>query len=372
MKKQIVLGSLTLLLLSVYACKDKSGFTIDATIKNAGDVKKAYLLRADTSQVSIIDSVDLSSDGKFKFKNASTSANLFKLRLGSNLFDLIAQNGDEISFETDLKDEGHAYAVTGSQESDKIKEFNTFSNVYSEKNAKIVNDFQTKAQASGNQDSLLKIYQPVLEQNMAGYSQEVLKFIDNNKSSLAAFYAAMSLDPYKYEQQLVAYADNLEGKFKDNASVQQFVRQMAAIKPLSVGHEAPDFTVNGFDGKPVKLSDYKGKYVMLDFWASWCPPCRQENPNLVRLYNQYKGKGLNILGISLDVDKAAWQQAIQADKLTWQHASDLQKFDGPTERLYHIEAIPSNFVIDPQGKIIAKNVTGKNLEEFLNKTFGKH
>jgi peroxiredoxin len=153
--------------------------------------------------------------------------------------------------------------------------------------------------------------------------------------------------------------------------VQQFLRQMDAVRPLSVGHKAPDFTTAGINGKPVKLSDYKGKYVMLDFWASWCVPCRQENPNVVKLFNQYKGKGFNILGISLDDDKAAWQQAITADKLTWQHASDLKKFDGDTEHLYHIEAIPSNFVIDPQGNIIAKNVTGKNLEEFLNKTFAK-
>ena len=110
---------------------------------------------------------------------------------------------------------------------------------------------------------------------------------------------------------------------------------------------------------------------MLDFWASWCAPCRQENPNVVKLYNQYKSKGLNILGISLDEDKGAWQQAIDADKLTWQHASDLNKFEGATEKLYHIEAIPSNFIIDPQGNIIAKNITGKDLEDFLNKTFAK-
>jgi len=153
--------------------------------------------------------------------------------------------------------------------------------------------------------------------------------------------------------------------------VQQFIRQMAAVKPLSVGHKAPEFTTTGMDGKPVNLADYKGKYVMIDFWASWCGPCRNENPNVVRLYNQYKSKGFNILGISLDEDKHAWQQAIYADKLTWQHASDLKKFEGPTERLYHIEAIPSNFIIDPQGNIIAKNITGKSLEDFLNKTFTK-
>jgi peroxiredoxin len=371
MKKQLITYSLSLLVLGMYSCKDNSAFTIEGTIKNPAQVKKAYLLRADTSQVSVIDSAELSTDGKFKFKNQAPTENLFKLRVGETIFDLIAKNGDDITFTTDLKDETHPYEISGSQESDKIKEFNSFSNVYGQKNSKLVNEFQTKAQSTKNQDSLLKIYQPVFENNMEDYSKEVLKFIKDNKKSLAAFYAAMSLDPYKYEQQLVAYADDLKGEFKDNAAVQQFVRQMAILKPLSVGYAAPDFTITSINGKPVKLSDYKGKYVMLDFWASWCAPCRQENPNVVRLYDQYKGKGLNILGISLDEDKADWQKAISEDKLTWQHASDLKKFEGPTERLYHIEAIPSNFIIDPQGNIIAKNITGKNLEDFLNKTFAK-
>ncbi len=146
---------------------------------------------------------------------------------------------------------------------------------------------------------------------------------------------------------------------------------MALIKPVSIGHPAPEFTTTGIDGKPVKLSDYKGKYVMIDFWASWCAPCRQENPNVVKQYAIYKPLGLNILGISLDQDKGKWVQAVQADGLIWNHASDLKNFEGPTERLYHIEAIPSNFIIDPQGIIVAKNITGGDLEEFLNRTFNK-
>ena len=170
---------------------------------------------------------------------------------------------------------------------------------------------------------------------------------------------------------MVAYADSIKDSFKDNPGVQHFIRQMMLVKPTSIGHKAPDFTIAGIDGKPINLADYKGKYVMLDFWASWCGPCRAENPNVVKQYSAYKGKGFNILGISLDVEKKDWQQAIKADKLTWAHGSDLKRFEGPTETLYHIEAIPSNFIIDPQGVIVAKNITGSALEEFLNKTFSK-
>ena len=370
MKNNLTIYSLLALALGVTACQNKEAFTLEGNVKNAGTVKKVYLLRADTSQVSVIDSAELNG-GKFKFKNQSTNANLFKLRAGETMFDLIAKNGDDIQFETDLNDQAHAYQVKGSQESDKIKEFNTFSNQFGEKNTKIVTEFQAKSQSTKNQDSLLQVYQPVFDQNMADYSQQVIKFIGDNKKSLAAFYAAMSLDPNKYEPQLVAYADDIKDEFKDNAAVNQFKRQMTAVKPLSVGHQAPVFKTNSLEGKPVSLADYKGKYVMVDFWASWCPPCRQENPNLVRLYNQFKYKGFNILGVSLDEDKGKWQAAVREDKLTWQQASDLKKWDGATARMYHIEAIPSNFIIDPQGNIIAKNITGKNLEEFLNKTFNK-
>ncbi len=170
---------------------------------------------------------------------------------------------------------------------------------------------------------------------------------------------------------MIAYAEAVKDKFADNPNVQHFVQMMMARKSVSLGQKAPDFTINSIDGKPIKLSDYKGKYVMLDFWASWCVPCRQENPNVVKQYAKFHPKGFEILGISLDDKKEAWQQAINADKLTWQHVSELQRFEGPTELLYHIDSIPMNFIIDPQGVIIAKNITGAKLEEFLNKTFSK-
>ncbi|RZK73373.1 MAG: TlpA family protein disulfide reductase, partial [Pedobacter sp.] len=127
-------------------------------------------------------------------------------------------------------------------------------------------------------------------------------------------------------------------------------------------------TINGLDGNPVKLSDFKGKYVMIDFWASWCMPCRQENPNLVKAYNAFKDKNFTVLGISLDKDPVAWKKAITADNLTWSHASELKDFEGPTVRLYQVEAIPSSFLVDPKGVIVAKGLRGEELNAFLSKT----
>jgi peroxiredoxin len=132
-----------------------------------------------------------------------------------------------------------------------------------------------------------------------------------------------------------------------------------------VGTQALEFTQKDVEGKPISLSSFKGKYVLVDFWASWCRPCRAENPNVVSAYNTYKNKNFTVLGVSLDQQRPNWLEAIKADNLTWTHVSDLQYWNNAVAQMYHIQSIPANMLIDPTGKIIAKDLRGEALNQKL-------
>jgi peroxiredoxin len=153
--------------------------------------------------------------------------------------------------------------------------------------------------------------------------------------------------------------------------VRDLSARAAAMKTVSIGQKAPDFTLNDVNGNPVSLSSKIGsKLLLVDFWAAWCGPCRRENPNVVKVYNEFNKKGFDIFGVSLDQTKDAWIKAIADDKLTWTHVSDLQYWSSAAARLYAVNSIPANFLLDETGTIIARNLRGEDLYNKVKEILG--
>ncbi|MES2829307.1 MAG: TlpA disulfide reductase family protein [Bacteroidota bacterium] len=351
------------------ACKDNSKFIIEGQFSNTTPQGKVYLIGLNKDNTTPLDSTVFSEKGEFKFEHSTPGVDFFKISTGSNEYMIIAKNGDHIKIAADLTEKTMTYTISGAAEADKLEELNTIKNqAVGRINAVQVQFDQAVEAQPDNRDAIMENMRPQYQKEVNGLNQSILKFAEDNNESLSGFYAINLLNPAEYEKEMVAYSDKIKGSFTDNPSVVEFLKKMAGLKAVQVGQTAPDFTINSIDGKPVKLSDFKGKYVMVDFWASWCMPCRNENPNLVKAYNTYKSKNFTVLGISLDKDPVAWKKAIDADKLTWTHASELADFEGPTVRLYQVEAIPSSFLIDPKGVIIAKGLRGEELDSFLSKT----
>lgn len=191
-------------------------------------------------------------------------------------------------------------------------------------------------------------------------------YLDKNPASPIALYALNEYAGYEINPTDVEPVFNkLSKKVKRSQAGQAFIKRLNAAKRTAVGQPAIDFSQTSAEGKPVSLASFRGKYVLVDFWASWCGPCRAENPNVVRAYSKYKEKGFEVLGVSLDDKKDKWLAAIQMDNLSWIHVSDLKGWRNAAAELYSIRAIPQNLLIDPQGVIIAKNLRGEALETKL-------
>ncbi|RMG85657.1 MAG: TlpA family protein disulfide reductase [Bacteroidetes bacterium] len=169
------------------------------------------------------------------------------------------------------------------------------------------------------------------------------------------------------------FAKKFIDKYKatDMLSCVEVQRQMRSVQSNQIGGEAPDFTMKTPDGEDLSLSDLRGKYVLIDFWASWCGPCRRENPNVVAMYEKYKDKEFEILSVSLDKQKDRWLQAIEKDGLTWRHVSDLKGWQNEAAKTYGVRSIPHTVLVDKEGRIIARNLRGPNLEAKLKEIFGE-
>ncbi|WP_262250221.1 TlpA disulfide reductase family protein [Parapedobacter soli] len=348
------------------SCTGNDVFVLDGQITSAESIQTVALYEGERK----LDSVFIDEHGRFKFERAASHPRLLTVEAGRSKYHLILENGDRVMFRADLSQPMDSYEVSGSPLSNKIKLFaSTFAKRERSKQ-ELEESFATQAKGL-NDTALIALRQHFLQryrQQMADYTDAVVRFAAEH-DDLAGFYAMTTLDRELAESELIAYADRIGSRWDDNASVRQFLEEIARLKLLAVGQPAPDFESLTPNNKPVKLSDFRGKYTLIDFWASWCVPCREENPNIVAQYHLYKDKGFTVFGVSLDGNPGSWLRAIKEDGLEWTQVSDLQQWGSEVVGLYRIQAIPTSYLIDPNGIIIAKNLRGADLAAFLAKTF---
>jgi peroxiredoxin len=199
-------------------------------------------------------------------------------------------------------------------------------------------------------------------------TQKIADLIRQQPASLAVVELLRSgnvLDKDQYFDVYKDAADKLTREIPENSHARAFIEQVKIMEQTSIGKVAPEIALPNPQGQIVKLSSLRGKYVLVDFWAKWCGPCRRENPTVVKAYNKFKDKGFTVLGVSLDRTREDWVQAIAEDGLTWTHVSDLKYFNSQAAADYNINAIPFSILLDPSGVIIAKNLRGPALEKKL-------
>jgi len=264
--------------------------------------------------------------------------------------------------------------ITGSQTNDDNVKINALLKPYYSKYDVLNKEF--REQSPGKQKD--SAYIASLDQRASEIQKEIIsvkmKYVKANPGRYMALMAFNSTLPPEFDAIAAEKEFNaLDPAIRKSDLGLELQARIAKVKKTQDGAEAPDFTQLDVNGKPVKLSDFRGKYVLLDFWASWCGPCRRENPNVVKAYQTYKDKGFTVLGVSLDRDgdRDKWLAAIEKDGLPWTQVSDLKAWENEAAKLYEVNAIPMNFLIDPNGKIIAKYLRGAALEETLEKVLPK-
>ncbi|HEY1111922.1 MAG TPA: TlpA disulfide reductase family protein [Chitinophagaceae bacterium] len=340
----------------------QSGFRISGTVTGLQDGEEVKIT---STQDNSVLAKGVAKGSAFTVEGTIPEPGLYWLVLGSEqpLHVYLENNGIKISgSKADIKN----IKIEGSQSHKDFDEFRTvFNPLVGELNGTVAQvqkaeNEQLKADLMKRYDSLTKLI-----------NSEVGKFVAAKRSSYVSPFlmfvtAQLYDDPLLMEQRYMS----LDEKVRQSQIGKSLAEFITFNKVGAIGTEAIDFTQNDLDGKPVALSSFKGKYVLLDFWASWCKPCRIENPNVVKAYNKFKDKNFTILGVSLDQNEEAWKKAIEKDGLPWTHVSDLQSWNNAVAALYRVQAIPQNYLIDPNGKIIAKNLRAEQLEEKLCEVLG--
>lgn len=292
----------------------------------------------------------------FTWKGNLNEPQLISLTIGQNSYSYFMGPG-YIKL-TNLKDAGQSYKISGSPMQQDAEAFSaSLKDLTDQEELLSISDHK----ATIEEKAVLDKKRTDLEQQKKNRADQ---FIAGHPKSFFSIYLVTGRTSYGYTEAKLLY-DKLDESAKRTEAGKKLAEKLEALKRGLIGSQIPDFAQADTSGNVVKLSSFKGKYVLVDFWASWCGPCRAENPNVLKVYNAYKDKGFTVAGISLDDKAASWKNAIRIDKMPWVQLSDLRGWKNAISASFGIESIPSNLLIDPSGKIIARDLRGAMLESKL-------